>query len=71
MAEQNSKVEGPLSILLIEDNPLDAELFTEFLADSGVLEFRMVHMPRLSLALEHLDKSNVDIVFLDFVLPRQ
>ena len=69
MPEHLFNIEGPLTILLIEDNPLEAELFTEFLADSGGVEFHVEHVPRLRLALERLDKGGVDIVFLDFVLP--
>ncbi|MBN2448816.1 MAG: response regulator [Lentisphaeria bacterium] len=60
---------GPLTILLVEDNPLDAELFREFLADAGVMDFALVHVPRLSQALERLDAGGVDIIFLDFLIP--
>jgi two-component system, cell cycle sensor histidine kinase and response regulator CckA len=69
MSDEHPNPDSPLTILLIEDNPLDAELFGEFLADSGARDFRVIHVPRLSLALERLDSEEIDIVFLDFILP--
>jgi signal transduction histidine kinase len=69
MPDERIKLEGSLTILLVEDNPLDAELFREFLADTGALDFKVIHVPRLSLALERLDRDGIDIVFLDFILP--
>jgi signal transduction histidine kinase len=69
MPDQHLKLDGRLTILLVEDNPLDAELFSEFLADTGARDFDLIHVPRLSLALERLGRDDVDIVFLDFILP--
>jgi len=69
MSDEHLKLDGPLTILLVEDNPLDAELFSEFLADTGAREFKVIHVPRLSLALERLGREDIDIVFLDFILP--
>jgi signal transduction histidine kinase len=69
MPDEHLKLDSPLTILLVEDNPLDAELFSEFLADTGSREFNVIHVPRLSLALERLDSDDIDIVFLDFILP--
>ena len=51
MPDEHLKLDSPLTILLVEDNPLDAELFSEFLADTGSREFNVIHVPRLSLAL--------------------
>ena len=69
MSDEHLKLDGPLTILLVEDNPLDAELFSEFLADTGARDFEIVHVPRLSLALERLGHHDIDVVFLDFILP--
>jgi len=69
MPAENANLEGPLTILLVEDNPLDAELFSEFLADAGAPTFRIVHVPRLALAIERIERGGIDIVFLDYMLP--
>jgi signal transduction histidine kinase len=69
MSEEPLKLDGPLTIMLVEDNPLDAELFSEFLADTGARDFQVIHLPRLSQALDRLEQGDVDIIFLDFILP--
>lgn len=60
----------PIRVLLVEDNPLDAELFREFLADtSKQMDYELEHVDRLALALQRLGKGDIDVVFLDFLLP--
>gem|GEM_PF-2750882 len=69
MSEEPLNIDAPLTIMLIEDNPLDAELFSEFLADTGARDFQVIHVPRMSQALDRLEQGDVDIIFLDFILP--
>lgn len=58
-----------LRILLVEDNPGDARLVREALAESNVLRFELIHVDRLSGALEHLQMGSFDLVLLDLGLP--
>jgi len=59
----------PIRILLIEDNPGDARLLRETLADAGAASFSLVHADRMSTGLELLDRGEVDLVLLDLSLP--
>ena len=36
-----------IRVLLVEDNPGDARLFTELLRDAGASQLRVVHVDRL------------------------
>ncbi len=56
-------------ILLIEDNPGDARLVREMLAEAPTLHAELTHLNRLSLALEHLRAHAVDVALLDLSLP--
>jgi CheY-like chemotaxis protein len=42
----------PVEILLVEDNPGDARLLREMLADAGADSYELTHFTRLSGALE-------------------
>ena len=46
-----------LQILLIEDNPSDVRLFQEYLRGVNLFSYELVHMDRLSNALEYLAVS--------------
>jgi two-component system sensor histidine kinase UhpB len=59
----------PMKILLIEDNPGDARLIREMLADAGRQGFAIEWVPRLSDGLERLDQGEIDLVLLDLGLP--
>lgn len=59
---------GNISILLIEDDPQDAEIIEVFLRDAG-MEGRILVASRLEEALALLDKATVDLVLLDLGLP--
>ncbi|MEK6531454.1 MAG: sigma-54 dependent transcriptional regulator [Deltaproteobacteria bacterium] len=64
----------PTKILLIEDNPADAGLVREMLADSfkeGYSDsaFAITNAVRLSTALKLLDKEPFDAILLDLYLP--
>lgn len=56
-------------LLLVEDNPGDADLVREYLADAGHLGYEVLHVPRLDAALERLDEEAVDVILLDLRLP--
>jgi signal transduction histidine kinase len=58
-----------IRVLLVEDNPDDADVLRELLADAGADEFHLVHVERLGDALEELGKSPFDLVLLDLSLP--
>ena len=60
-----------MRILMVEDNPGDARLLREHLVgDRRVVElFQVVHVDRLALALEALERSSVEVVLLDLSLP--
>ena len=63
-----------LKVLLVEDNPLDARLIQEMLADiegTGpvVATFDLECADQLSAGLEHLVAGGIDVVLLDLVLP--
>lgn len=56
-------------ILLVEDNPGDARLVREMLAEAGGRSFAVDWVTSLSEALEHLARGGIDLVLLDLGLP--
>jgi diguanylate cyclase (GGDEF)-like protein len=58
-----------LSVLLVEDNPDDAELVREMLHDVLGSRLELRHYARLNDALRHLEQSGADCVVLDMGLP--
>jgi len=66
---------APLHILLVEDNPADADLIREALADIddgtpvGAPAFELAHVDRLARAEEALAVKEIDLVLLDLSLP--
>ncbi len=66
---------SPLRILLVEDNPADADLIREALADLEVQTtedtpvFELVHACRLADAVALLSAGNIDLTLLDLSLP--
>ena len=69
----NSSLSTPHSslirVLLIEDNPGDARLIRENLADSGVARFEVTTVGRLSQGLTQLREAAFDVLLLDLSLP--
>jgi len=61
--------ERALRVLLVEDNAGDARLFREMFRNEKSGSFELTHLVRLSDALNHLSKGEVDIVLLDMGLP--
>ena len=59
----------PLRVLLVEDNPLEAELIAELLRRSRRESFDLEHAERLSAGLARLERGGIDAVLLDFSLP--
>ena len=58
-----------LRILLVEDNPDDAELLRESLSEVASPHFELTHVPRLADALERLGGERFDAVLSDLGLP--
>ncbi|MCX5888953.1 MAG: PAS domain S-box protein [Deltaproteobacteria bacterium] len=60
---------GTVKILLVEDNPGDARLIREMLAESQEPRFAIDLVPLLSTGLERLAEDGIDLVLLDLGLP--
>ena len=58
-----------VKVLLIEDDPDDARLIKEMLADSDVASFTVECVERLADGLEFLDRADEDVLLLDLNLP--
>ncbi|MHB0856375.1 MAG: hybrid sensor histidine kinase/response regulator [Anaerolineae bacterium] len=58
-----------LRVLLVEDNPDDAELFQQMLKRKTSPLYIIVHRDRLRQALETMDTEAFDVVLLDLTLP--
>jgi two-component system sensor histidine kinase/response regulator len=56
-------------VLLVEDNPDDADVLSELIAEIGAREFSLLHVESLRQALPHLENNAVDLVLLDLSLP--
>ena len=59
----------PLHVLLVEDNPDDADLLRETLAESRGERVALVAVETLAEGLAHLDAAPVDLLLLDLSLP--
>jgi sigma-B regulation protein RsbU (phosphoserine phosphatase) len=62
-------VELPVRVLLVEDNPGDARLIREFIAESGGANFEVEWAKRLDVGLERLGRGGISVVLLDLTLP--
>jgi diguanylate cyclase (GGDEF)-like protein/PAS domain S-box-containing protein len=61
--------ETPIRIGLVEDDPLDVELFQEMLREPPEFLFELHHSARLDQALEMLASESPDVLLLDLWLP--
>ncbi len=59
----------PIRILIVEDNPADALMLSQWMSQSSALNFEMRHAMRLSIGIEMLTKEKIDLILLDLVLP--
>jgi PAS domain S-box-containing protein len=64
-----SAKEGPFRVLLVEDNPGDAYLIAETLAEVTTAVFRLEHADRLDACMRRLGGERFDAVLLDLGLP--
>jgi DNA-binding response OmpR family regulator len=58
-----------VSVLLVEDNPGDAELFQEYLSAVESPRFRVHHRDNLAAGLVRLGFGGIDVLILDLSLP--
>jgi DNA-binding response OmpR family regulator len=63
-----TQVSSTIKILLVEDNPGDAGLIREILAEVEGACFEIDWVPQLSAALEKLGQEEIDLVLLDLGL---
>src|SRR5688572_30272256 len=56
-------------ILLVEDNPGDARILRELLAEGNADRFTLTHVDRLDTGIRCLYQSDIDIILLDLSLP--
>ena len=58
-----------LRILLVEDNPGDADLILDMLSDTGDVKFQVKTVKRLSEALSQIKNDGINLALLDLGLP--
>lgn len=58
-----------IRVLLVEDNPADAELIKHQLSKTEKSRHELLHVDRLEKGLEYLDKNEIEVVLLDLNLP--
>jgi PAS domain S-box-containing protein len=70
-AATEQPVEGPVTVLVIDDNPGDVRLIREMLRDgrAGHRPFAIVSAERMATGLRRLDICGIDVVLLDLWLP--
>lgn len=61
--------DDPLKVLLVEDNPGDARLVREALAEVRGARFALTHVDCLAPALKQLAAGDMDVILLDLSLP--
>src|SRR5438874_1532370 len=61
--------DSPIRVLLVEDNPGDADLLRVVLADAPAAHFTLEWVDRLAAGLERLAGGGIGLVLLDLSLP--
>jgi diguanylate cyclase (GGDEF)-like protein len=61
--------ETPIKILLVEDNPADARLIEEMLAEATGLLCDLKWVDNLTAGIKHLEAGGIDVMLLDLGLP--
>jgi signal transduction histidine kinase len=64
-----SQDSNALSVLLVEDNDVHADLIRRYLEDTSHDRVRLLHVVKLTDALGMLDRTNIDVILLDLSLP--
>ena len=59
----------PVNVLLIEDNPGDARLLQEMLAEADRARFELECVDNLTSGIDRLSKGSIDVILLDLSLP--
>lgn len=59
----------PIKVIMIEDNPVDARIIQDMLADAKSIEFAIDWKQTLTGGLESLGENKYDVVLLDLGLP--
>jgi DNA-binding NarL/FixJ family response regulator len=59
----------PQTLLVVEDNPPDAQLIDAYLKDAAADDFRCDHVWRFTEARDRLQRGGIDIILLDLNLP--
>ncbi len=63
------KAESKLTCLIIEDEPIAADVLKDYISQVAFLDLRGICKDAI-FALEHLQKENIDVLFLDIHLPK-
>ncbi len=58
-----------LTVLLVEDNPVQARLIEGLLKRSTTPAFEVVHVDTLARGIQRIEEGGVDVVLLDLILP--
>jgi DNA-binding response OmpR family regulator len=56
-------------LLLVEDNPGDAQLVSELLSEQQRERFQIIHVPAVAAAVHTLQSTPIDVIVLDLGLP--
>jgi signal transduction histidine kinase/ActR/RegA family two-component response regulator len=56
-----------ISVMLIEDDLITASLYSTYLKNSGI---QLIHFTHPVYALKYLNKNDIDVVVMDFILPQ-
>ena len=62
-------VTRPIEVLLVEDNPGDAQVFKENLSGADAVHFDVTCVGHLFDTIKYLERDRYDIVMLDHTLP--
>jgi PAS domain S-box-containing protein len=65
----NGMRNATLKVLLLEDNPADADLLQEMLNETGSITWELTHVEKLKVAVQCLQQSKFDVVLSDLSLP--
>ena len=58
-----------LRILIVEDNPADADFIQEMMPETGPVRFQFESVSRLSEAIARMERKGIDLILLDLSLP--